>query len=99
MDFIPAGLAPSVSGDRAPADRGTPAAANLSDGIDCHTMVDSRQYTFEGARPAIDGTAHVSRDVTAVGDVTVAADASVWPGVVLRRDVGPSRVDVQSRGK
>jgi carbonic anhydrase/acetyltransferase-like protein (isoleucine patch superfamily) len=58
--------------------------------------MDAREYAFEGEQPAIDGTARVSRDATAVGDVTVAADASVWPGVVLRGDVGPVRVGAQS---
>ncbi|AQL43611.1 gamma carbonic anhydrase family protein [Halorientalis sp. IM1011] len=58
--------------------------------------MDSRQYAFEGEEPAIDGTARVSREATVVGDVTVAADASVWPGVVLRGDVGPVRVGAQS---
>ena len=59
-------------------------------------MADSRQYAFEGERPKIDETANVSREATAVGDVTVAADASVWPGVVLRGDVGPVSVGAQS---
>ena len=58
--------------------------------------MDSRQYAFEGKEPAIDGTARVSREATVVGDVTVEADASVWPGVVLRGDVGPVRVGAQS---
>ncbi|WP_424018031.1 gamma carbonic anhydrase family protein [Halorientalis pallida] len=59
-------------------------------------MADSRQYAFEGEEPAIDETARVSREATVVGDVTVAADASVWPGVILRGDVGPVRVGAQS---
>jgi carbonic anhydrase/acetyltransferase-like protein (isoleucine patch superfamily) len=59
-------------------------------------MGDSRQYAFEGTSPEIDETARVSREATVVGDVTVAADASVWPGVVLRGDVGPVRVGAQS---
>jgi carbonic anhydrase/acetyltransferase-like protein (isoleucine patch superfamily) len=59
-------------------------------------MADSRQYAFEGERPAIDERARVSREATVVGDVVVAADASVWPGVVLRGDVEPVRVGTQS---
>ncbi|AGB30358.1 isoleucine patch superfamily enzyme, carbonic anhydrase/acetyltransferase [Natrinema pellirubrum DSM 15624] len=55
-------------------------------------MVDSRTYAFEDDRPTIDDTARVSSEATLVGDVEVAADASVWPGVVLRGDVGPVRV-------
>ncbi|WP_254824549.1 gamma carbonic anhydrase family protein [Haloglomus halophilum] len=55
-------------------------------------MVDSRDYAFEGTEPDIHEDAHVSREATLVGDVTVDADASVWPGVVLRGDVAPVRV-------
>lgn len=56
-------------------------------------MPDRRRYGFEGAAPSIHDDAHVSREATLVGDVTVAADASVWPGAVLRGDVAPVRVD------
>jgi carbonic anhydrase/acetyltransferase-like protein (isoleucine patch superfamily) len=51
--------------------------------------MDRRTYPFGGARPRIAETAAVSRESTLVGDVRVGADASVWPGVVLRGDVGP----------
>lgn len=55
-------------------------------------MVDSRRYGFEGAEPDIHDAARVSREATLVGDVRVGAEASVWPGVVLRGDVGPVEV-------
>jgi len=55
-------------------------------------MVDSRRYEFDGRVPEIDEAAHVARDATLVGDVTVAADASIWPGVVCRGDIGPVRI-------
>ncbi|WP_290815921.1 gamma carbonic anhydrase family protein [Halovivax sp.] len=55
-------------------------------------MDDRRSYEFEGVRPTIHADAHVSREATLIGDVTVAADASVWPGVVLRGDVEPIEV-------
>lgn len=55
-------------------------------------MEDGRGYEFEGHRPTIDDAARVSRDAVLVGDVAVEADASVWPGVVLRGDVDPVRV-------
>lgn len=51
--------------------------------------MDSRRYEFEDQTPEFHETARVSRDATVVGDVRVAAHASVWPGVVLRGDVGP----------
>ena len=59
-------------------------------------MHDSRTYAFEGDRPDVAESARVSREATLVGDVTVAADASVWPGVVLRGDVGPVRIGRQA---
>ncbi|WP_123534950.1 gamma carbonic anhydrase family protein [Halosimplex salinum] len=58
--------------------------------------MDSREYAFEGVEPEVHGDAHVSREATVVGDVTVEANASVWPGVVLRGDVAPVRVGRQS---
>lgn len=58
-------------------------------------MVDSRTYEFEGDQPTIDD-ASVSREATLVGDVRIESGASVWPGVVLRGDIGPVRVGRQS---
>jgi carbonic anhydrase/acetyltransferase-like protein (isoleucine patch superfamily) len=55
-------------------------------------MDSPRSYEFEGAAPTIADEARVSNESTLVGDVTVAANASVWPGVVLRGDIGPVRV-------
>ncbi|WP_254762111.1 gamma carbonic anhydrase family protein [Natrinema marinum] len=55
-------------------------------------MVDRRAYEFEGQRPTIDDAARVSREATLVGDVTIEADASVWPGVVCRGDIGAVRI-------
>lgn len=49
-------------------------------------------YDFEGISPTVHTDARVARDAVLVGDVKVEADASVWPGVVLRGDVGPVRV-------
>jgi carbonic anhydrase/acetyltransferase-like protein (isoleucine patch superfamily) len=59
-------------------------------------MVDSRDYAFEGVRPTIHDDARVSHEATLVGDVRVGADASVWPGVVLRGDVAPVEVGEES---
>lgn len=53
-------------------------------------------YTFEGAEPDIDPDAYVSRAATLVGDVAVSANASVWPGVVLRGDIAPVEIGEQS---
>jgi carbonic anhydrase/acetyltransferase-like protein (isoleucine patch superfamily) len=53
-------------------------------------------YDFEGTEPSVHDDARVSKEATLVGDVTVEADASVWPGVVLRGDVSPVRIGEQS---
>lgn len=58
--------------------------------------MDSRDYAFEGSTPDIHGYAHVSREATLVGDVTVGPNASVWPGAVLRGDVSPVEVGRES---
>lgn len=58
--------------------------------------MDRRTYGFEGSDPDIDDDAHVSQESTLVGDVTVEADASVWPGVVLRGDIDPVRIGQES---
>ncbi|SEO57767.1 Carbonic anhydrase or acetyltransferase, isoleucine patch superfamily [Halogranum amylolyticum] len=59
-------------------------------------MVDRRHYEFDGTSPQISDEAFVARDATLVGDVRIDADASVWPGVVLRGDVGLVRVGRES---
>ncbi|WP_458186063.1 gamma carbonic anhydrase family protein [Haladaptatus sp. NG-WS-4] len=56
----------------------------------------ARSYQFEGEEPSVHEDAHVSRATTLVGDVRIEADASVWPGAVLRGDVAPVRVGVES---
>ncbi|WP_226010658.1 gamma carbonic anhydrase family protein [Halomicrobium salinisoli] len=58
--------------------------------------MDSREYAFEGTEPDRHGYAHVSREATLVGDVSVGANANVWPGVVLRGDVGPVEIGRES---
>ena len=58
--------------------------------------MDSREYSFQGDGPDVHGDATVSRESTLVGDVTVEADVTVWPGVVLRGDVGPVRLGTGS---
>lgn len=55
--------------------------------------MDSRKYTFDGATPDIHEGASVSQESTVVGDVRVGPDVTVWPGAVLRGDVGPVELD------
>jgi carbonic anhydrase/acetyltransferase-like protein (isoleucine patch superfamily) len=49
-------------------------------------------YGFEGSDPDVDPEASVSDAATLVGDVTIGPDASVWPGAVLRGDMGPVEI-------
>jgi carbonic anhydrase/acetyltransferase-like protein (isoleucine patch superfamily) len=44
--------------------------------------------SFEGTEPELHPDAYVDGAAVVVGDVTVEADASVWPNVVLRGDHG-----------
>jgi len=43
-------------------------------------------YSFEGRRPVVHPDAVVSTESTLIGDVTLHAGASVWPGTVVRGD-------------
>ena len=47
---------------------------------------------FEGKRPKIHPDAFIAQNAVIIGDVEIAADASVWYGCVLRGDVSPIRV-------
>lgn len=44
--------------------------------------------SFKDHEPQIADSAYVDPAATVIGDVTIEADASVWPGVVLRGDHG-----------
>jgi carbonic anhydrase/acetyltransferase-like protein (isoleucine patch superfamily) len=45
-------------------------------------------YELEGVAPRIDADAFVHPDAVVIGDVTLGAASSVWPGAVLRGDYG-----------
>lgn len=45
--------------------------------------------SFEGTEPDVADSAYVDEQATVIGDVTIEAEASVWPGAVLRGDEGP----------
>ena len=44
--------------------------------------------TFDGTEPKIADSAYVDDAAVVIGNVTIEADASVWPGTVLRGDNG-----------
>ena len=48
--------------------------------------------SFEGTEPDLHPDAYVDETAVVIGDVTVEADASVWPNVVLRGDHGGIRL-------
>jgi carbonic anhydrase/acetyltransferase-like protein (isoleucine patch superfamily) len=46
-------------------------------------------YEFEGRAPVVDPTAFVAPTATLIGDVHIAAGASIWFNAVLRADYAP----------
>ncbi len=52
--------------------------------------------TFEGIAPVVGDNVYVDRQSTVIGDVTLAEDSSVWPGVVLRGDVNKITLGARS---
>jgi carbonic anhydrase/acetyltransferase-like protein (isoleucine patch superfamily) len=45
-------------------------------------------YELQGVAPRIDPEAYVHPDAVIIGDVTIGAEATVWPNAVLRGDYG-----------
>jgi carbonic anhydrase/acetyltransferase-like protein (isoleucine patch superfamily) len=45
-------------------------------------------YALGDQVPRIDPTAYVHPDAVVIGDVTIGAESSIWPGAVLRGDDG-----------
>lgn len=52
----------------------------------------SMLQAVDGAEPTVHESAYVHPKATLIGDVTLEAETSVWPGVVLRGDEGPITV-------
>lgn len=53
-------------------------------------------YALGAVRPRIHPTAFVHPDAVLIGDVEIAAEASVWPGAVLRADFAPIRIGART---
>lgn len=51
---------------------------------------------FRGLMPQIDPSAFVAPTAMLIGDVVIGAESSVWPGCILRGDMGPLRVGRKS---
>lgn len=43
--------------------------------------------SFQGIHPSIADSAYIDADASIIGDVTIGADSSIWPAVVVRGDV------------
>src|SRR5579864_1751234 len=52
--------------------------------------------TYQGFRPTVDPTAFVHERATLIGQVSVGAEASIWPGVVMRGDDGAIEIGPRS---
>jgi carbonic anhydrase/acetyltransferase-like protein (isoleucine patch superfamily) len=53
-------------------------------------------YALGDRTPSIDETAYVHPDAVVIGAVTIGANASVWPGAVLRGDYGEIKVGART---
>lgn len=53
-------------------------------------------YALGDLTPRIDGDAFVHPDAVIIGDVTIGAQSSVWPGAVLRGDGGSIRIGART---
>ncbi|MCF8550626.1 MAG: gamma carbonic anhydrase family protein [Candidatus Nanopelagicales bacterium] len=53
-------------------------------------------YALGDKIPSIDPTAFIHPDSVIIGDVTVGAESSIWPGAVLRGDHGRIRIGSQT---
>ncbi|MDZ7699586.1 MAG: gamma carbonic anhydrase family protein [Deltaproteobacteria bacterium] len=52
--------------------------------------------SFNGKTPQIDPSAFVSEAATVIGNVSIGAEASIWPGAVIRGDFGRITIAAQS---
>src|ERR671910_2026560 len=53
-------------------------------------------YALGEVEPRVDPTAYVHPDAVLIGDVTIGAEASVWPGAVLRGDTNPITIGART---
>ena len=53
-------------------------------------------YALDDLSPQVDPTAWVADDASVIGQVTLAEQASVWYGVVIRGDTAPIRIGARS---
>ncbi|MDD3183454.1 MAG: gamma carbonic anhydrase family protein [Alphaproteobacteria bacterium] len=51
---------------------------------------------FRSTHPQIDPSAFIAPQVVIIGDVVIGPEASIWPGCILRGDVGPIRIGAKT---
>lgn len=51
---------------------------------------------FNGVMPKVEQTAFVDPSAVVIGDVSLAANVSIWPGVVIRGDVNSVTIDEET---
>lgn len=56
----------------------------------------SKILPFRGMMPQIDPSAFIAPEVVIIGNVIVGPEASIWPGCVLRGDIGPIRIGAKA---
>ncbi len=52
--------------------------------------------SFDGKTPQISPTAYVDKSAVVIGDVEIGDESSVWPGAVIRADMGKITIGKQS---
>jgi carbonic anhydrase/acetyltransferase-like protein (isoleucine patch superfamily) len=53
-------------------------------------------YAIDGKTPRIHPEAYVHPDAVVIGDVTIGAESTIWPGAVLRGDYGTITVGART---
>ncbi|HAX91633.1 MAG TPA: gamma carbonic anhydrase family protein [Rhodospirillaceae bacterium] len=51
---------------------------------------------FRGVLPQIHESAFIAPSVVIIGDVVIGAETSIWPGCILRGDMGPIRIGAKT---
>ncbi|MEX3505327.1 gamma carbonic anhydrase family protein [Corynebacterium sp. LK2510] len=53
-------------------------------------------YAFESTAPRIHPSAYIAPEATIIGDVEIGPEVTVWPGAVIRGDVGSIRIGART---
>ncbi len=53
-------------------------------------------FPYRDVSPKIHPTAYIAPGAVIIGDVEIGAESSIWPGAVLRGDIGPIRIGART---